>query len=122
MGSGNTSGVIGNECIGGLDPHAPPSGKRNIKYKWVFLKKMSPDGTLNKYRARLEACGYGQVHAHNYFETFIPNVGLDNVRMLPALAVHYDWEVHQVEVKTAFLHAPLDEDVYMDVQEGVEFS
>ena len=49
-----------------------------------------------------------------------PTVRLDNVRMLLARAAHYDWEVHPVDVKTAFLHAPLDEDVYMDVPEGVE--
>ena len=47
-------------------------------------------------------------------------MGLNNVRMLLALAAHYDWEVHQVDVKTTFLQAPLDKDVCMDVPEGVE--
>ena len=76
---------------------------------------MNPDEILNKYRACLVARGYSQVHGQNYFEAFSPTVRLDNVRMLLALAAHYDWEVHQVDVKTAFLHAPLDEDVNMDV-------
>ena len=53
-------------------------------------------------------------------ETFSPTAGLDNVRILLAQAAHYDWEVHQVDMQTTFLHAPLDEDVYMDISEGVD--
>ena len=80
---------------------------------------MSPDGTLNKFKARLVACGYSQIHGQNYFETFSPTVSLDNVRVILALAAHYDWEAHQVDVQTAFLNALLKEDVYMTTPEGV---
>ena len=66
------------------------------------------------------ACGYSQIHGQNYFETFSPIVSLENVRMILALVAHYDWEAHQVDVKTAFLNAPLAEDVYMTIPEGVD--
>ena len=96
-----------------------PKGSKVIRHKWVFVKKMNLDGTSNKFRARPVACGYSQIHGLNYFETFSPTVSLDNVRMILALAAHYDWEAHQVDIKTAFLHAPLKEDVYMTIPEGV---
>ena len=92
-----------------------PPGSKTIKHKWVFIKKMKSDGTFDKFKARLVACGYSQIHGQNYFETFSPTVSLENVRILLALAAHYDWEAHQVDVQTAFLNAPLAEDVYMTV-------
>ena len=55
---------------------------------------MKSDGTLDKFKAQLVACGYSQIHGHNYFETFSPTVSLENVRMLLALAAHSDWEAH----------------------------
>ena len=60
------------------------------------------------------------MHGQNYFETFAPIVSLENVRMVLAMAAHFDWEAYQVDVKTAFQNAPLDEDVYMTVPEGVD--
>ena len=39
-----------------------PAGAKPIKHKWVFVKKMYPDGTLNKFKARLVACGYSHIH------------------------------------------------------------
>ena len=76
-------------------------------------------GTLNKVKARLVASGYSQIHGRNYCETFSPTVSLDNVRVILALAAHCDWEAHQVDLQTAFLNAPLKEDVYMTTLEGV---
>ena len=94
-----------------------PAGAKTIKHKWVFVKKMNPDGTLNKFKARLVACGYSQIHGQNYFETFSPTVSQDNVMLV--VAAHYDWEAHQVDVQTVFQNAPLKEDVYMTTPEGV---
>ena len=95
-----------------------PAGENVVKHKWVFVKKMNPDGSLNKYRARLVACGYSQDHGLNYFETFSPTCAMENIRLLLALASHYDWKMYQIDVKTAFLHAPLAESVYMQVPHG----
>ena len=81
---------------------------------------MKSDGTLDKFKTRLVACGYSHIHGQNYSETFSPRVSLENVRMLLALAAHYDWEAHLVDVKTAFLNAPLAENVYMTIPEGVD--
>ena len=97
-----------------------PLGAKVIKHKWVFIKKMKSNGNIDKFKARLVACGYAQVHGLNYFETFAPTVSLENVRMVLAMAAHVDWEAHQVDVKTTFLNATLDEDVYMTVPEGVD--
>ena len=53
------------------------------------------------------------------FRNLLLNRKSDNVRVILALAAHYDWEAHQVDVQTAFLNAPLKEDVYMTTPEGV---
>ena len=69
---------------------------------------MKSDGNLDKFKARLVACGFAQVHGQNYFETFAPAVSLENVQIVLAVAAHFDWDAHQVDAKTAFLNAPLD--------------
>ena len=80
---------------------------------------MNPDGTLNKFKARLVACRYSQIHGQNYFETFSPTVYLDNIRVILTQAAHDDWKAHQVDVHTQFLNAPLKENVFMTTPEGV---
>ena len=70
---------------------------------------MNLDGSLNKYCVRVVACGNSQVHGQNYFETFSL-----------ALAADYDWEVHPVDVKTVFMHTPLEEDICMDIPKDVD--
>ena len=67
-----------------------PLGAKVIKNKWVFIKKMKSDGNLDKFKARLVACGYAQVHGQNYFEIFAPTVNLENVRTVLAMAAHFD--------------------------------
>ena len=68
------------------------AGEKVVRHKWVFVKKMNPDGSLNKYKARLVACGYSQIHSLNSFETFSPTCAMENIRLLLlALASHYDW-------------------------------
>jgi hypothetical protein len=76
------------------------------------------DGSVDRYKARLCAKGYSQQQGIDYTETFAPVAKFSSIRSLLALAAHYDLEVHQMDVKTAFLNGDLEEDIYMVQPEG----
>ena len=97
-----------------------PDGVRPIGCKWVFKLKTDKDGNVSVYKARLVAKGFKQVHGQDYEETFAPVVMIRSIRILLAIAAYYDYEIWQMDVKTAFLNGYLEEDVYMTQPEGFE--
>ena len=76
------------------------------------------EGNIVTYKARLVAKGYRQKEGIDYDETFSPVAMLKSIRILLAIAAHYDYEIWQMDVKTAFLNGNLTEDVYMTQPEG----
>jgi transposase InsO family protein len=92
-------------------------GMNVVRNRWVFKHKRLSDFT-HKYKARLVAKGFTQKEGVDYDETFSPVVRFDSLRCLLALAAHYDWEVHHMDVKTAYLNGILDKDIYMEQPEG----
>jgi hypothetical protein len=98
----------------------PPVGVNPIGCKWVFKKKTDMDGKVHTYKARLVAKGYKQIHGIEYDETFSLVAMLKSVRILLAIAAYHDYEIWQMDVKTAFLNGNLLEDVYMTQPEGFD--
>ena len=96
----------------------PPPGVTAFGCKWVFKKKTDVDGNVEIHKARLIATGYGQVQGIDYDETYSPVAMLKSVRIILAIAAYFDYEIWQMDVKTAFLHGNLTEDVYMIQPEG----
>ncbi|KAK3125126.1 hypothetical protein QOZ80_7BG0600470 [Eleusine coracana subsp. coracana] len=96
----------------------PPDGVKTIECKWVFKKKIDMDGNVHIYKARLVAKGFKQIQGVDYDETFSPVAMLKSIRILLAIAAFYDYEIWQMDVKTAFLNGNLSEDVYMTQPEG----
>ncbi|KAJ9541345.1 hypothetical protein OSB04_027851 [Centaurea solstitialis] len=86
--------------------------------KWVFKKKTDMDGNVHTYKARLVAKGFTQTHGIDYDETFSPVAMLKSIRILMAISAYFNYEIWQMDVKTAFLNGKLTEDVYMQQPEG----
>ena len=96
-----------------------PEGRKVVSSKWVYRVKYDADGNISRYKARLVARGYTQVLGVDYNETFAPVTRLETLRLLFAMAVQRDWEIRQIDIKTAYLYGDLDEEIYMEPPEGV---
>ena len=84
----------------------PPKGKV-VQCKWVYQTKIAADGFDIKHKARLVAKGYSQVHGLDYRETFALVANMDSIRLVLALVASKCWEVHHMDVKSAFLNGEL---------------
>jgi hypothetical protein len=90
-----------------------PPGVNIVGSKWIFKAKQRPDGSVDKYKARLVARGFTQQYGIDYGDTFSPVVKPATVRLVLSLAISRGWSLRQVDVSNAFLHGFLSEDVYM---------
>lgn len=92
-----------------------PHDRKPIGSRWIFSIKA--DG---RYKARLVAQGFRQVYGVDYFETYSPTLSMDSLRILLAVSAFLDFEIHQIDIKTAYLEGDLDEEVYLRCPQGIE--
>jgi hypothetical protein len=93
-----------------------PPGRKPIGVKWVFKVKRDEHRAVSKHKARLVVKGYAPCHGIDYDEVFAPVAQLDSVRLLIALMAHEGWEVHHMDVKSAFLNGDMQEEVYVELK------
>jgi transposase InsO family protein len=108
------------EAMGVYEVVPRPQGKKVVGSKWVFRQKRGPDGTIQKYKARVVAQGFTQVEGVDYDETFAPVAKLSSLRAILALAAELNWEVHQMDVKSAYLNGVLEEEIFMEPPPGFD--
>lgn len=76
--------------------------------RWLF-KKILPDGTLGRSKARLVPKGYNQKRGRDYTDTFSPMIKTTTIRLILDIAVPRSWPIQQLDVNNAFLQGTLDE-------------
>lgn len=89
-----------------------------IGLKLIFKTKLKPDGSINKYKARLVVKGYAQIYGVDYNEIFSPVARHDTIRMIAALVAREGWRIYHLDVKSTFLNGVLTEDIYVEQPEG----
>jgi len=94
--------------------------RKAVKTRFVFDIKHDAEGKKTRYKARLVAQGFNQVPGRDFDETWAPVPDTATTRALLSVAASKDWEVHHVDVKTAFLNAKMDKEMYIKLPDGVE--
>ncbi len=91
-----------------------PKGGKLVSYKWVFKIKHGVNGKVERYKARLVVRGFTQTFGVDYNETFAPIVKFVSIGCILPLSTIEDMEIHQMDVKIAFINGDLEEEIYME--------
>ena len=97
-----------------------PSKRKLVQCKWVYTNKVSPDGYDVKYNSILVSKWFSQVQWVEYIETFAPVTNMDSIRLVLVIVASKRWEVHHMDVKSAFIHGEIKEEIYMQKPEFFE--
>nr|KAJ0216892.1 hypothetical protein LSAT_V11C300128750 [Lactuca sativa] len=95
-----------------------PSGKSITGTRWVYRNKVDKDGIITRNKARLVAQGFTQIESIDYGETFAPVARIEAIRLFLAYASYMNFIFYQMDVKTAFLHGVLEEEVFLNQPPG----
>ena len=90
-----------------------------INSKWILKIITKVDGSFDKYKARLVASCFTQVHRIDYMHVYSLVVKLISIKVLLALATQYNLERHRLGVKTSFLNGFLEEDNFLIIPKGL---
>ncbi|KAL5783223.1 hypothetical protein ACOSP7_008252 [Xanthoceras sorbifolium] len=94
-----------------------PMGKKALHNKWVYQVKEEYDGS-KRFKARLVVKGFQQKEGIDYTEIFAPVVKLNIIKCVLSIVASENLHLEQLDVKTAFLHGNLQEEIYMHQPEG----
>ena len=95
-----------------------PKRVKSIRCKWIYTRKKGSDRKVETFKTRLVVKGYTQKEGIDYKEIFLSVAMLKSIRILLVIAAKLDYEIWQMDVKTAFLNGNLEENIYMRQPEG----
>ena len=84
-----------------------PKGRKLVRCKWLYKTNYALDGSVERLKARLVSKGFSQVEGIDYNETFAPIAKMNSIRLILSLAALHNWEAHQMDVQSTFLHGDL---------------
>jgi hypothetical protein len=93
-------------------------GKHAVGCRWIFKTKFNSDGTIERYKARFLAQRVSQKFGIDYKESFTPVVKMTIIRVLLFVVINQGWSLYQMDVRNAFLHGELEEEVFMKLPPG----
>jgi hypothetical protein len=79
-------------------------GRKLVNYKWIYITKYASDGSVERHKAWLIDKGISQVEGIDYNETFSHVAKMNSIHLFLSLATSLKWEVHQMDLKSSFLH------------------
>ncbi|MBW0460659.1 hypothetical protein O181_000374 [Austropuccinia psidii MF-1] len=97
-----------------------PKHTKLIGTTWVFKTKRDEHNTILEHKARLCAQGFSQTHGVDFSKTFAPTGRLNSLRTLISFAASHNLKFEQLDIKSAFLNAPLEEDVFLSIPQGLD--
>jgi hypothetical protein len=89
-----------------------PEGRTALKAKYIYKVKFDANKTI-KRKARLVIKGYSQIKGIDFNKVYAPVVSKSSLRLLLSTAAVHDFDIHQLDIKTAFLNGTLEENIYM---------
>ncbi|CAL2264036.1 unnamed protein product [Prunus armeniaca] len=95
-----------------------PGNKNIVGSKWIYKIKRNSDGSIARHKAWLVAQGFSQEQGLDFSETFSPIVRHTTIRLILSLDAMNKWQLRQLDVKNAFLHGELEEEVFMKQPQG----
>ena len=87
---------------------------------WVFKRKLTADGLIERYKARLVIKGFFQKYGIDYEMVFAPVVRAESIRLFFTLVAAFDLECHTIDIKNAFVQGLLEEEIYMTQPPGFD--
>lgn len=90
-----------------------PTGAKAINSRWVFSHKTNDSGVITAFKARFVAKGFTQRPMIDYTEVFAPVAITQSTRLLLSVAASNDWEIDHLDVRSAFLNANIDQEIYI---------
>ncbi|KAJ0765403.1 putative RNA-directed DNA polymerase [Helianthus annuus] len=97
-----------------------PENYKKIGTRWVFKCKKDDRGVVIRNKARLVVQGFRQIEGIDYNEVYAPVARLEAIRIFLAYASFKGFKVYQMDVKSAFLHGVVEEEVYVEQPPGFE--
>jgi hypothetical protein len=95
-----------------------PPGRKAVKSKWVLHIKRDKDGQISRFKGCLVAKGFTQIFGRDFTFTFAPVARWESIRSILCIAALHDYELRHIDVKSAYLNAPLEEEIYLVTPEG----
>ena len=95
-----------------------PEGKNLVTGKWYFALKRNSKGEIIRHKARYVDRGFEQKQGVDYYQTHSPTVKMVTLRVLLSSAVRKEMKLKQLDIKTAYLNAAIEEELFVDQLSG----